>query len=148
MPVPGFTAGASLYKTRKYYEVPLDWEPKSKEQVVMSKGYCKPKCGPCVGGVKECVTFECEPYEKPCSCPPRCGPCRLNPSKGPGGWQLCKRKDCSEYWQQCTPPPPSPPSPQSPCPRGGTWVNGPPDCPTCCYVEGDGGYCTYPLCSK
>ena len=31
-----------------------------------SADYCRPSCGPCIGGTRTCVTADCETYERTC----------------------------------------------------------------------------------
>lgn len=28
---------------------------------------CRPGCGPCINGVRTCITYDCSDYERPCS---------------------------------------------------------------------------------
>jgi hypothetical protein len=58
-------------------------------------GGCRPRCGPCIKGVKVCTTSDCDEIARPC-CSPSCGAC-INFTRE------CKRSDCSVYYQSCCP---------------------------------------------
>ena len=122
MPVPGFTAEASLCKMSVCYKMIGDFDAFERGHGIITQQmgpedlvdcytecnkfdkydkimYCSGRClsnylsqGPSEGGIH----FG---GRKPCR--PRCGSCRPMPSEGPGLWKFCITRDCDGDFYPC-----------------------------------------------
>ncbi len=122
--MPGFTAEASLYKTKSCYWIAAVWGgfgDRVEATQFMTEhrsgqpGWPIPKrgkfefsiCGPCVpyssggAGWQSCVSPDGGEYRLPC-CVPDDLPCQPQPQQGPGLWQGRMNADCTVDWEPCS----------------------------------------------
>ena len=113
MKMPGFNAGASLYKSRMLFRTVTMYSGNLNGGVRPALPpppnggpHCTPRCGPCVSGMQNCIDADCEPYQATCQCNPYCAPPVQNANLGGCLWQHCRDAQCNWSWQSapgCTP---------------------------------------------